>query len=244
MNVLIAGASGATGRLLAEQLLERGHKIKAIVRTPEKLPEKLKNHKNFTFTAGNLLDLSEEELAGHTEGCDAVTSCLGHNPNFKGIYGRPRRLVTDATRRLCDAIRGNKPGKEIRYILMNTAGNSNRDLDEKISAAQKIVLGIIRLLLPPHVDNEKAADFLRTGIGQQSKEIGWSVVRPDGLIDENEVSKYEVHPSPTSSAIFKPGKTSRINVAHFMAELVSNDQLWNEWKGRMPVIYNTLENKP
>lgn len=30
-----------------------------------------------------------------------------------------------------------------------------------------------------------------------------------------------VHPSPTRSAVFNPGRTSRINVAHFMADLVS-----------------------
>jgi hypothetical protein len=31
---------------------------------------------------------------------------------------------------------------------------------------------------------------------------------------------------------------SRINVAHFMARLAVEDELWQEWKGQMPVIYN------
>jgi hypothetical protein len=28
---------------------------------------------------------------------------------------------------------------------------------------------------------------------------------------------------------------------HFMASLVSNDSLWNKWKGQMPVIYSELD---
>lgn len=34
------------------------------------------------------------------------------------------------------------------------------------------------------------------------------------------------------------GETSRINVAHFMADLITDDGLWSRWKGQMPVIYN------
>jgi hypothetical protein len=43
---------------------------------------------------------------------------------------------------------------------MNTTGNRNRDLNEPISLRQKCVIVVLRLLLPSHVDNEKAADYL------------------------------------------------------------------------------------
>ena len=88
------------------------------------------------------------------------------------------------------------------------------------------------------MDNEKAADYLRTQIGQDDGTIEWSAVRPDSLIDRDEVTEYEVHPSPTRSAILNPGSTSRINVAHFMARLITEDEPWDKWKGQMPVIYN------
>jgi hypothetical protein len=121
---------------------------------------------------------------------------------------------------------------------MNTTGNSNRDLDEGISAAQKLVIGLLRLLLPPHLDNERAADFLRRKIGQNDATIEWAAIRPDSLIDEAEVSDYEVYASPTRSAIFNAGITSRINVGHFMADLLTDHDTWNRWEGQMPVIYN------
>ena len=38
MNKLIVGATGATGQLLTEELLNRGQLVKVIVRSPDKLP--------------------------------------------------------------------------------------------------------------------------------------------------------------------------------------------------------------
>jgi hypothetical protein len=122
---------------------------------------------------------------------------------------------------------------------MNTAGNRNRDVPEPVSLGEKCVLGLLRLLLPPHADNEDAADYLRTQIGQNDEAIQWAVVRPDALIDEAEPTRWKIYPSPTRSAIFDPGNTSRINVACFMADLIVDDDAWNAWKGKMPVIYNS-----
>ena len=238
MTTLIVGASGATGRLLVEQLLNRGQQVKIIVRSTDNLPDAVSKDGNLSIIQKSILDLSDAEIARHVSGCDAVASCLGHNMSFKGIYGQPRRLVTDATRRLCDAIRANKTTTPVKFVLMNTTGNRNRDLPEPISFGQKCVIGLLRLLLPPHVDNEKAADYLRTMVGKEDSAIEWAAVRPDTLIDESEVTEYEVYTSPIRSAIFDAGKTSRINVGHFMAELITDDQTWNKWKGQMPVIYN------
>ena len=237
MKILVVGASGATGRVLVEQLLSRGQNVTAIVRSPDKLPEVIKSQDSLSVIRASVLDLSDAEIAQHVNGCDAVASCLGHNMSMKGVYGHPRRLVTDATRRLCNAIKANNSDETTKFVLMNTAGNSNRDLQERISFAQKSVIGLLRLL-PPHVDNEKAADYLRIKIGQNDGAIEWAAVRPDNLINEDEVTEYEVHSSPTRSAIFDAGLTSRINVGHFMADLITDDATWNKWKGQMPVIYN------
>lgn len=241
MNYLIVGASGATGRLLTEQLLERGHFVKVIVRSPEKLPESIRNYENLSVIRAAVLDLSDAEMTQLVNGCDAVASCLGHNVTFKGMYGHPRKLVTDATRRLCQAIRTNKSDGATKFVLMNTTGNSNRDLNEPRTLAEKAIIGLLRLVLPPHVDNEQAADYLRTEVGQNDSQIEWVAVRPDGLLDEDTVTNYELYPSPIVSPLFDSGTTSRINVAHFMADLMTDDACWELWKGQMPVIYNQAE---
>lgn len=238
MTTLILGASGATGRLLVKDQLERGQKVKIVVRARASLPDSLLNHENLSVTEASLLDLSDDDLSRLVQGCSAVASCLGHNISLKGLYGHPRRLVTDATRRICAAIQRAAPEKPVKFVLMNTTGNRNRDLDEPISFGQKLIVGLLRHLLPPHADNENAADYLRVTIGQNHPMIEWVAVRPDGLINASEVTDYTIHPSPTRSAIFDAGTTSRINVAHFMSRLITDPETWRAWKGQMPVIYN------
>ena len=228
MTVLVVGASGATGRKLVDQLLINKHKVKIIVRSLKKLPESWKSNNQLQIITASVLDLSDLDMRTIVKDCHAIASCLGHNLTFKGIYGQPRQLVTDATKRLCNAIMANNPEQTIKFVLMNTTGNSNRDLNEPISFAQKCVIGLLRLLLPPHVDNEKAADYLRTQIGQNNNSIKWVAVRPDGLINEDKVTEYEIHQSPTRSAIFNAGKVSRINVGHFMASLIQDKNLWEK----------------
>jgi len=238
MTILIAGASGATGRQLTEQLLRSGQEVKVIVRSLQSIPESWKETGQVSIIHASVLDISDLEMKEHLKDCQAVISCLGHNLSLKGLYGKPRKLVTESVMKLTKAIKSNQAELPVKFVLMNTSGNRNRDLDERISTSQKFVVGLIRLLLPPHSDNEQAADYLRTQIAKNDKYIEWVAVRPDTLTDQDQVTNYEVYASPVRSAIFNPGKTSRINVGHFMAKLITDDDVWNKWKGQMPVIYN------
>ena len=238
MKALVVGATGATGRLLAEQILGLGLEVSVIVRSAERLPDQVKNHARCSITEAGLLSLSDSELADHVKDCGAIASCLGHNVTLKGMYGKPRRLVTDATARLCAAVKSNQPDRAVRFVLMNTSANRNPDLDERRSIGERMAIGLLRALLPPQADNEKAAEHLRVAVGKDDPTIEWVAVRPDGLVDDDRVTDYEPHPSPIRSPIFDSGKTSRINVANFMARLMTDDDLFGEWKGQMPVIYN------
>lgn len=240
MIILVVGASGKTGKQLVDQLLKTGQHVKVIIRLTSNIPDRWESNQKVTvIRVSSLTNISITEMAIYLKDCHAVASCLGHNLSFKGIYGAPRQLVTDTVQSLCQAILNNAPEKPLRFVLMNTAGNSNRDLNEPISFAQKILIHLFRLLLPPHLDNENAADYLRSKIGKTNTAIEWVVVRPDSLIDTETVTEYLAHASPTRSALFDPGQTSRINVAYFMCQLIVDDAIWNKWKGQMPVIYNT-----
>ncbi len=238
MKTLVVGASGATGKQLVDQLLNMGQEVIVIVRPSSKIPDKWRNNDQISIIEANISEISEAEMVNHVKNCHAVASCLGHNLTLKGIYGKPRKLVTDSVRLLCESILKNSPDKPVKFVLMNTTGNSNRDISEPVSFGQRVLMGLIRALLPPHPDNEKAADYLRLNIGQKNAFIEWVVVRPDTLIDHDKVTEYELHASPTRSALFNPGKTSRINVGNFMARLITESELWTKWKGQMPVIYN------
>lgn len=236
MTTLVLGANGATGKQLVEQLLKMKQKIKVIVRPTGKIPDSWKNNDQITIIKASISDISVNEMIEYLIDCQSVASCLGHRITLKGIFGKPKKLVTDAVKLICVAIQKNLPDKPIKFVLMNTTGN--RDLNESISISEKLVMGLIRLLVPPQLDNEKAANFLRVNIGEKNKLINWVVVRPDTLINEDNVTEYEIYASPIRSALFNPGKTSRINVGHFISKLMVENDLWNKWKGQMPVIYN------
>jgi hypothetical protein len=241
MKILVVGASGGTGKQLVTQLSDMGHTIKVIVRPTTNIPDNWKSDQNVVIIKALINELTLEDMVVHVADCQAVASCLGHNLTWKGIYGKPRKLVTNAIELLCNSIESTKPEKPVKFVLMNTTGNRNRDLNEPVSFGQKIVIGLLRLLLPPQSDNEQAAEYLRVKIGQNNPSIEWVAVRPDSLINEEQVTDYELHSSPIRSALFDPGKTSRINVGNLMAKLIVENDLWNKWKGKMPVIYNKVK---
>ena len=168
MTTLVIGASGATGKLLVELLLKSGQRVKIIIRSKSNIPDSWNSNEKLTIIKRNLTEISLKEMSEYIADCQAVTSCLGHNLTLKGIFGKPRKLVSDTVSILCEAILKNTSEKPIKFILMNTAGNRNRDIDEPISSGQRIVIGLLRLLLPPHPDNEKAADYLRIKAGQNN----------------------------------------------------------------------------
>ncbi|MCK6263849.1 SDR family oxidoreductase [Vibrio sp. ZSDE26] len=242
MEVLVLGASGKTGRLLVSQLLAKQLYVRVIVRSTTDFlalfPNDLSKESRLSVTEANILELSDQALQDQIKPCGAVISCLGHNLNLKGIYGQPRHLVTDSVKRISEIVNNRVEHVPIKFILMNTTGNQNRKEGEKVSFAQHVIICLIRKLIPPHKDNEDAADYLQHHIKKASEKMEWSVVRPDGLIDEPSHSEYDLYFSPIRSAIFDAGKTSRINVAHFMTALVTDSNLWAQWKTKMPVIYN------
>ena len=239
MKVLVLGATGATGKLAVKQLLEMGHEVRALVRSPGKVVE----HARYAEIEGTALSLSSSDIEQHVAWAEGVVSCLGHTLSFQGIYGAPRMLVKQSIARIASIATQLK--HPIKLVLMNTTGNRNLDRHEPVGCGHHIVLWLLRALLPPHLDNERAANLLRTQY-REHPFVDWIAVRPDGLIDEDQVSDYTIHPSPTRSAIFDAGQTSRMNVAHLMANLLSDDNLWEKWKGEMPVIYNqpSMQAKP
>jgi nucleoside-diphosphate-sugar epimerase len=239
MTTLVVGATGMTGRSLVEQLLSRNHNVRVIVRSPQKFSDEILNHPNLTVIEASILDLSDDEMAAQVKDCTAVVSCLGHLLNLNGIFGNPRRLCADATQRLCDAIERNNSAELTKFILMNTVGVQNPDLDEKRAWFERALLTLLHHTLPPHRDNETAVEYLFRNIERDNKHIEWCSVRPDSLTNA-QVSPYEITESPTTG-LFTGRPTSRSNVAHFMTELIESVELWSTWKFRMPVIMNLKE---
>jgi uncharacterized protein YbjT (DUF2867 family) len=73
VKLVILGATGATGRLLVDQAIDRGHEVVAYVRRPDALPERPR----LQVRGGELTD--EPALRAAFAGADAVLCAIGPN---------------------------------------------------------------------------------------------------------------------------------------------------------------------
>lgn len=236
-SVLLVGGTGRTGGRVLTQLLGRGIAVRAIVRSAERLPVGAANDPMLSLVEGDLLSLPTESLQRHLEERDTVISCLGHTLSVRGILGPPFDLVTRAVSNLTAAVHAMHSARPVRFILMNTVAVEKPGQAEKVrGAGQRVCVWVMRVLLPPARDNQRAAEFFALRIGARDPGIEWVAVRPDTL-REGDITNYLLHDELVSS-IFHPLETNMANVAHFICELTCNDDAWKRWRGQMPVIVN------
>jgi uncharacterized protein YbjT (DUF2867 family) len=234
-GVLLLGATGRTGRRVLQQLLERGVRVRAIVRSAARLPVGAAEHPLLTVVEAEVATLPGEELRRLLAGCDAVISCLGHTISLRGIFGPPRDLVARTVERLCDAAAALRPTAPVRLVLMSSVSvNRPARADARRGVGERAYMWVLRGLLPPAQDNQRAADILALEVGADAPFVEWVVVRPDALVD-GDVSAYRTHDGIVSS-LFQADGTRLANVAHFMAELATDAATWRRWRGRMPVV--------
>lgn len=132
MKVLVLGATGATGSLLVQQLINRNVETKIVVRDIKKVSQDFLNNKLLECVVVSIYEFERDKYLDLINDCYAVISCLGHSISFSGIFEKPSMLVTSCIRNICEAIEASKKNK-IKVILMNTTANRNREINEKYS---------------------------------------------------------------------------------------------------------------
>lgn len=96
MKVLVLGATGATGNLVVRQLINNKVNVKVVVRSGNNKLNDLMHNELIEVVAVNISELDLIKIAELINDCDAIVSCLGHNISFKGLFGKPRMLVSDS----------------------------------------------------------------------------------------------------------------------------------------------------
>jgi nucleoside-diphosphate-sugar epimerase len=251
-KVLVVGATGATGKWVVQQLLadEKPAEVTAIARSKEKMNNLVTEMggvseeivaKNLTVIEASFLDMTQQELNDLVAECDAVVCCLGHNVTISGMFGsKDKGLVVKAAQRLSEAIiategDGNNRKTKPKLVFMGTVAVEHpAGTDPFRSTGDRILLTVFRWLLPPHVDNEQAADF----IYKLGEKLEWCIVRPGDLENTDAVTEYEIFDSPQGGLFDRKDASTRINVANFMVKLIREDDTWNKYKQQMPVVLN------
>lgn len=97
MKIALIGATGFVGSAILREALDREHKVKAIVRNPEKLTVR---HELLTIEQGNAMDT--DKLAGQLSGNDLVISAYNAgwgNPNLYQEFLEGAKNIQESVRK-------------------------------------------------------------------------------------------------------------------------------------------------
>jgi uncharacterized protein YbjT (DUF2867 family) len=237
MDVLLLGGTGRTGGRVLQQLVGRDIRVRAVVRSAERLPAGVVDDPKLTVVEADLGSLNDAQVAEQVDGCDTVISCLGHTVSARGVLGPPRDLVCRSIERVYRATRELRPARPVKLILMSSVSvHRPGGLDLRRGRFERAAVWTLRGLVPPARDHQRAADFLHDVVAAADPYAQWVTVRPDTL-REGGVTEYALHEGLVDS-LFRPGETNMANVAHFMCELATDPELWAAWRGKLPVIVN------
>lgn len=196
MRIVVFGASSASGKLLVEKALSKGHDVTAFVRDASKLGLM---HDRLKTIVGDALNPTQVEDA--VRGSDAVLSTLGPK-------GKPAIMAAQSTKNIVDAMK--KHGVE-RLVLVSVAGIAVPQDNRK----KNLIDGLLKLLLKDvFLDRENQIAVLNAST------VEWVAVRVPRLTDEpakGSVKAFFGSPNPRF-------KVTRADLADFMLEQLTSDQ--------------------
>lgn len=170
-TIALFGGSGQTGQAFLDKALEAGYSLRALARTPEKIPQE---SERLTVLQGDVL---EEQDVRHTiNGTDVAVSLFGH------VKGSPKWLQSDGTYNILQAMQA----EGIRKIISLSGGGLPFERDEP-KLADKLIRSIMKIAVPKVLnDAVRHAEILR------SSELDWVIVRGPRLTNEAERGDYRV----------------------------------------------------
>jgi putative NADH-flavin reductase len=216
MRLFILGATGGIGEQLIEQGLARGHRVTALVRSPEKVS---RVRERLTIVGGDPLDA--EQLRREVPGHDVVLSAIGPSPRPRpslsrvfsrsqssgdGFRGRAEHIHRDLALSLLPAMES-VPVR--RLVAVSSAFLFSDALIPAIAG---------RLFFYDTVKDAAEMEWMIVASG-----LDWTIVRPPELTDGSRTEHYRIKDSHLPTFGFR---VSRADVAHFMlGEVEANRHL-------------------
>lgn len=156
---LVLGATGGTGKHFVSMVLKDGHKVRALVRSPQKLPP---NEDRIEVVPGSITD--EVDTDKLTEGVDYVVSMLG---DVKAQ--REAKINTAFIKKLVPSMRRNG----VKRFLYQAGGLSRPYQGQLSWLLWALRNTIARGYIGQHEDNEAVMEYLVT----EATDIEWIVTR-------------------------------------------------------------------
>jgi len=183
---------GRTGLQLAEQALNAGHFVTAVVRSPEKFTL---GHKNLYVHKGDVLDLNSfnHVMKGH----DVVLSTLGATSTA------PTTVYSEGVRNIIQAMNVNGVSRVIVLSALAVEINPTMALWQRL---------FIKFILQPILKN-MYADTLKMEYILKQARLDWTIIRPPQLTNSSVTGKYRVK---VGTHLPRANKISRADLAHYM----------------------------
>lgn len=206
MNLVIFGATGATGRELLKQALEQGHEVTAFARSPSKISdiEHVRRH----VAVGDVLDGATVIPA--VAGQDAVLCAIGAS-------AKRSSLREEGTRNIVAAME--ETGVR-RLICQSSLG---------VGDSRGNLAFFTRYIIVPLFLRHAFADHERQEAVVKESALDWIIVRPPHLKDGPRTGVYRHGFLATDRGI--NGRISRADVADFMLEQLTNDTYLHKTPG-------------
>ena len=208
-NVLVVGATGATGRRVVMELLVRGHQVTAFARRPKELDVSACGQASrltrFQGDALNPADL-DAVMPGHS----AVIVVLGIRTNPLlvrfGIHGDTKADVRSrGTANVIAAMRTHG----VKSLLVQTTYGIG-DSEGKLPLKWRIIFSVF---LKPQIADSRVQEDIVKGSG-----LDWTLVQPVGLTDEDTDESAAV----STDAEVPSFQVSRAAVARFFGDAIES----------------------
>ena len=201
MKLVIFGANGPTGRILTKQALDVGHMVTAVTRHPAAFP--LRNV-HLHVMSGDVFDpaLVEQAVAGQ----DAVLSTLGVP------FGR--QPITIYSQGMAHIVQAMKHSGVRRVVCTSSSSvGTNHETGGGFLFKKTLVPIILSLGKTTYADMKQMETLL------MQSELDWTVVRPAGLFETQDITAYQVAEDHIRGQF-----TSREDVADCMLQQLATDQ--------------------
>ncbi len=163
MNVLVVGATGRTGRLLARGALERGHTVTALVRAPEKLGDLAGRVRT---VAGDVLDGGVVSDAVDDQDAVLVALSATHRRKAPAVNALGTLNVIRSMQRY-----------HVRRLIVLSASGTQPGRDPNLP-------WVFDRVLKPVLLGPAYADLRRMETSVRQSELDWTIVRVSGTLTD------------------------------------------------------------
>ncbi len=188
MKIAVFGATGGTGRQVLEQGLAKGHEIRALVRSPEKLEPA----SGLEIIAGDVLDRAAVDQC--LTGTDAVICVLGSHGSAQPVEAAGTECIVAGMQRL---------GIQ-RLIAVTSMGVG--DSRDQVPAFFRLIMQVtLKKIMAAKEEQERLI---------RDSGLDWTIVRPGGLTDGPATGRYRSGVDKSIQAT----RVARADVADFVLQ--------------------------